>query len=88
MLYEIHSSKPWHECGDIEEIYHSAGRAHSFDGDGRLSPDAPGTEPPDVFFYSYNPLNPTPTVGGGGVSDQRPAEPRTDVLVYTTPPLR
>ena len=28
-----------------------------------------------------------PTVGAGGVSDQRSVERRTDVLVYSTPPL-
>jgi len=64
---------------------HSGGRAQSLDGDGRLSRDAPGTEPPDVFLS--NPANPVPTVGGGGIADQRPAERRTDVLVYTSPPL-
>jgi len=64
---------------------HSAGRAHGLDGDGRLSQDLPGAEAPDVFLY--NPLNPVPTVGAGGIADQRAAERRTDVLVYTTPPL-
>lgn len=64
---------------------HSAGRANSLNGDGRLSRDTPGSEPPDVFLY--NPLNPTPTGGADGIYDQRPVEARYDVLVYSTPPL-
>ncbi len=65
---------------------HSGGRAQSLDGDGSLSQEPPASEPPDV--YLYNPVNPVPTAGGGGVSDQRGVERRTDVLVYSTPPLR
>jgi len=64
---------------------HSAGRAQSLDGDGRLSTEPPAGEPPDVFLY--NPVNPVPTIGAGGIHDQRAAERRTDVLVYSTPPL-
>jgi putative CocE/NonD family hydrolase len=74
---------------------HSRGRANSAGGDGALSPQAPGSEPPDS--YVYNPLNPTPTRGGGlccspvvvpgGAFDQRAIESRTDVLVYSTEPL-
>lgn len=63
----------------------SGGRANGLGGDGALSLDPPGAEPPDV--YLYNPLNPTPTVGAAGVYDMRPVEERDDVLVYTTPPL-
>src|SRR5262249_39165432 len=64
---------------------HSNGRANSLDGDGWLRQDPPGAESPDVFLY--NPQNPVPTVGAGGVADQRSVERRTDVLVYSTPPL-
>lgn len=64
---------------------HSAGRAISLNGDGRLTRDTPGSEPPDVFLYS--PLNPTPTGGADGIYDQRAVETRFDVLVYSTPPL-
>lgn len=74
---------------------HSGGRANSLHGDGSLSQETPASEPPDS--YVYNPLNPTPTLGGGlccnavfsegGAYDQRPVESREDVLVYTTPPL-
>ena len=65
---------------------HSRGRANSAAGDGTLSFDSPGAEPPDR--YLHNPTNPVPTIGGGGVFDQRSAESRTDMLVYTTAPLR
>jgi putative CocE/NonD family hydrolase len=65
---------------------HSSGRALSRHGDGSLSTRAPkGDETPDTFLS--NPLNPVGTIGAAGVNDQRPAEERTDVLVYTTPPL-
>jgi putative CocE/NonD family hydrolase len=74
---------------------HSDGRANSLDGDGVLSRESPGSEPPDS--YVYNPRNPVPTHGGqiccnnvfslGGAYDQREVEAREDVLVYSTPPL-
>ena len=81
---------------DYQRWYlHSGGRANSLRGDGTLGPETPGAEPPDT--YVYNPLNPTPTMGGGlccshvysqgGAYDQRDVEAREDVLVYTTPPL-
>jgi putative CocE/NonD family hydrolase len=75
---------------------HSRGRANSAAGDGALSTHPPGDEPPDS--YVYNPLDPTPTRGGGlccypavvpgGAFDQRAIESRSDVLVYSTEPLR
>lgn len=73
---------------------HSEGSANTFQGDGRLSDEPPGDEPPDV--YLYNPLRPVPTVGGQvilpggnamGPRDQRAVEGRDDVLVYSTPVL-
>lgn len=64
---------------------HSAGRANSLNGDGRLSRDTPTSQPPDAFLY--NPLNPIPTIGIGGIYDQRSVEARSEVLVYSTPPL-
>jgi putative CocE/NonD family hydrolase len=70
---------------------HSAGAANTLDGDGSLSTDGPGDEPPDQ--YDYDPANPVPTAGGNsiaissGVQDQRPIERRRDVLVYTSAPL-
>ncbi|MEU5696197.1 CocE/NonD family hydrolase [Actinosynnema sp. NPDC020468] len=74
---------------------HSGGRANTLHGDGTLSRETPGDQPPDSFVY--NPRNPVPTLGGslccnpvhlqGGVYDQRPVEAREDVLVYTSEPL-
>lgn len=72
----------------------SGGRANSLAGDGRLSREAPGAEPPDRFVY--DPANPVPTHGGAtigipyappGPYDQRVVEGRPDVLVYTTEPF-
>jgi uncharacterized protein len=76
---------------------HSGGKANSLFGDGVLDQRAPGSEPVDA--YVYDPRNPVPTLGGStccgedvtpitmGPRDQRPAEWRPDVLVYTTLPL-
>jgi uncharacterized protein len=74
---------------------HSRGKANSLHGDGVLSPETPGMEPPDHFLY--DPRHPVPTRGGGlccwagalpqGAYDQTPVESREDVLVYTTPLL-
>jgi hypothetical protein len=56
---------------------------------------APKAEKPDQ--YIYDPSDPAPTIGGPlccaplpsgiGPQDQRPAEGRGDVLVYTAPPF-
>lgn len=72
---------------------HSAGKANSLTGDGLLSTTAPRTENSDR--YIYDPTNPVPTIGGPlccdsnhwppGPRDQRAAEARPDVLVYSTP---
>ena len=70
---------------------HSGGAANTRDGDGVLSTAPPGEEPPDS--YIYDPDDPAPTLRGNtlmiphGVADQRPAEDRPDVLVYTSAPL-
>jgi len=89
--------KQWPPAGtEFRRFYlHSRGRANSAAGDGTLSTEAPGDEPPDA--YVYNPLDPVPTMGGGlccyagalqgGAWDQREVERRTDVLVYSTEPL-
>jgi uncharacterized protein len=81
----------------VEHYFHSAGRASSLFGDGRLDTRRPETEPPDR--YVYDPRDPVPTLGGStccgeditpvpmGPRDQRSAEWRPDVLCYTTPPL-
>jgi len=74
---------------------HSDGNANSVKGTGVLSTAAPAKEPGDK--YTYDPSNPAPTVGGPlccdsdrlapGPRDQRKVEDRSDVLVYSTPPL-
>ena len=73
---------------------HSRGGANSLSGDGVLSTEIPGDEPPDR--YTYDPNDPVPTLGGqimaiqmtvSGPWDRRPVEKREDVLVYTTEPL-
>ena len=60
----------------------SGGAANSLAGDGRLSWNPPGEEPPDR--YAYDPQNPVPSDIGGAAQgvDQRPIERRHDVLVY------
>lgn len=72
---------------------HSHGAANGISGDGTLNTTAPVTEQRDT--YNYDPEDPTPTIGGPlccaelppgpGPQDQRPAEARSDVLVFTTP---
>ncbi len=69
----------------------SEGHANTLNGDGRLSAAAPqGNGKPDT--YHYDPLDPSPSVGGrffeaggsrAGPFDQRRVEEREDVLVYT-----
>lgn len=65
---------------------HAAKGARTLNGDGRLSPIAPTTEPPDTF--TYDPANPVPTGRFGAYSrmpvDRREFQQRDDVLVYTT----
>ena len=73
---------------------HSAGAANGLAGNGSLSAVAPAEERPDQ--YVYDPADAVPTIGGPlccgtppptgiGPQDQRMAEGRSDVLVYTTP---
>jgi len=73
---------------------HSRKGANTSSGDGELSLTAPGSERPDRF--DYDPQNPVPTIGGRlccgqalppGPADQRPNESRSDVLIFSTPPL-
>lgn len=81
----------WPPKSTARNLYlHSAGRANSMAGDGVLTWVAPGSaEPPDS--YAYDPMNPVPSQGGGcctgAALEQSQVEMRSDVLVYTTPPL-
>ena len=69
------------------------GNANSLHGDGHLSIDAPAGGS-DTDTFTYDPSDPVPTLGGNnccwsdivpmGAFDQRGAERRNDVLVYTT----
>ncbi|MFQ5792681.1 MAG: CocE/NonD family hydrolase, partial [Acidobacteriota bacterium] len=75
----------------VKYFFHSGGRANSLFGDGTLSTEPPGDEPPDR--YRYDPADPTPFITEthfsqiGGPDDYRPVERRDDVLVYTAPAL-
>ena len=72
---------------------HASKGAQSVSGDGLLSTASPQTERADT--YDYDPASPVRTIGGrlccGGLPpgpfDQSPNESRSDVLVYSTPPL-
>ncbi len=72
--------------------FHSGGAANTRDGDGGLLTVPPGSDEP-ADTYIYDPRDPAPTLRGNtlmiphGVADQRPAESRPDVLVYTSEPL-
>lgn len=74
---------------------HSSGHANSMNGNGTLSTTKPSASQ-SSDTYTYNPMNPVPTVGGQvilpgdnsmGPRDQQEVERREDVLVYTTPAL-
>jgi len=67
--------------------FHSRGKANSLKGDGILSVEPPGTEPPDR--YAYDPANPVGSfwnLRDGPVDDRIPSI-RDDMLCYTTEPL-
>ena len=73
---------------------HSGGRANTARGDGTLSREEPGPEPPDA--YVYDPASPTRSRGGrinpdlgeaGGPLDQGVVESRSDVVCYTSDEL-
>jgi len=72
----------------------SDGGANGAAGDGQMATQPPGGTDADTFVYDPN--DPVPTTGGAnfhffldnlGIKDQRDVERRSDVLVYTTPPL-
>ena len=93
--YRQESDWPPPEVKLTRYFLHSGTSANSLRGDGALSLTPPKKETPDKF--TYDPANPVPTIGGSlccdaehyepGPRDQRPAEGRNDVLVYSTKPL-
>src|SRR5206468_8477122 len=74
----------------------SGGHANSLEGNGVLADKWKAGVPED--HYVFDPRDPAPTRGGAvccnpkvfpwGPRDQRPVERRSDVLVYTTKPLK
>jgi uncharacterized protein len=74
----------------------SGGKANTLHGDGVLALEPPSSGAPTDTF-TYDPANPVPTLGGNnccrsdivpmGAFDQRGAERRDDVLVFTSPEL-
>ena len=86
---------PLARAKNTKYFLHSGGKSNSARGNGALSTTAPGKEPADQ--YVYDPANPVPTIGGplccesdrwpAGPRDQRSAEARDDVLVYSTPAM-
>ena len=93
--YHQESDWPPPEGKTTRYYLHSNGAANSLRGDGALSSTAPKKETADKF--TYDPANPVRTIGGSlccdmehyepGPRDQRAAENRNDVLVYSTKAL-
>jgi uncharacterized protein len=91
-------SETWPPEGAKPVTYYltSGGHANSVSGDGTLAAAAEAADNTDKF--TYDPMNPVPTNGGGfccmgaeykpGAVDQRSVEARNDVLVYSTGPLK
>ena len=81
----------WPPVGVVptDYFFHSRGSANTPVGDGALSLEPPGEEPPDRF--DYDPRDPVMSLCTLDVqdtaSDQRPLDHRRDVLVYQTTPL-
>jgi predicted acyl esterase len=95
-LNKWQSSDVWppKEAKPVTYYLASGGRANSLNGDGALKTSAPTEDKVDEF--TYDPLNPVMTNGGGfccmgdykaGAVDQRATEARADVLVYSSGPL-
>ena len=94
-VYREEADWPPPEAKLTRYFLHSNGTANSVRGDGTLSLTSPKKENPDKF--TYDPANPVPTLGGSlccdathyepGPRDQRAAENRSDVLVYSAGPL-
>jgi len=80
----LRTSGHWQERVTRITIFTAAARQNSSSGDGSLNIKPPDSELADK--YNYDPADPVRTIGGMGPYDQRGAELRQDVLVYTTSP--
>ncbi|MCU1616064.1 MAG: hydrolase CocE/NonD family protein [Frankiales bacterium] len=75
----------WPPAGTTDSTWYLA-------GDGRLE-DEPPSGPPSGTTFRYDPMNPTPSVGGrvlarrAGRRDNRKLEARADVRTFSTAPL-
>ena len=85
-----HEAQEWPAAGEVSLYLHSAGRANSRKGDGRLAAGKPaGEEPRDEFVYDPE----VPVMGPGGVDglngprDQAAMELGNNLLVYRTAEL-
>ena len=93
--WRTYDSWPPKQARDVSYYLDSDGGANSALGTGRLSTAVPSRAGTDAF--TYDPLRPVVSLGGsvccfspsfeGGSFDQSSTEMRTDVLVYSTPPL-
>ena len=97
-LNEWRSADTWPvpEMTPVPYYLASGGDARSSEGDGTLSVTHPTSDGSDTFVY--DPASPFPSRGGticctgnpedqAGIFDQSDLELRSDLLVYTTPPL-
>lgn len=96
---EWRSDQSWPPRGASEVTFYldSNKAANSVFGDGVLMREMPVDGGSLMDSFTYDPMNPVPSLGGGiccignavegGVFDQRPNEARNDVLVYTSEPL-
>jgi hypothetical protein len=92
-VWRAENEFPLARARETRYYLHATRGAQSAAGDGVISTAAPQNEKPDI--YEYDPASPVRTIGGRlccaglppGPFDQRPNESRTDMLVYSTPPL-
>jgi uncharacterized protein len=93
--WRYEDSWPLERARETRYLLQSEGKANGAVGSGSLATAVGGKQAPDTFVY--DPADPVPTVGGPlccdgnhlapGPRDQKDVEARSDVLVYSTPPL-